>query len=400
MWSATNQLVGGLGRKQRPTRASTHADLALFGADLDTLCSTILYAYLRSHTPPHYNLHIPLLNLPRDDLALRPEFSTVLDRASLDSNHLATLSELETISDLNPEDTRWILVDHNKLTGSLGNRFGARAVGCVDHHVDEGAIPKDTGNEPRIIEKPKSCMSLVVRYNVTALQDLSRDIGPAGKSLAQQLVDVALAPILVDTRNSNKQSEELAIDRDAIVRLGEFRGEPVSDSERDAYFDLLITRKVAIEEISLKDNFRKDYKSWTEAGLVLGMSTIPQEPGYIFEKMGVASEIFWKEWREFSDERNLDIACIMMSTPPGHEVSRSKRWILLWARNEKAAKAAEAFYDANHGTLELNPVSDSVLDLEEAKGEFRCFWIMGQPQHTRKQVGPMIRTAIQESAKL
>lgn len=379
-----------------------HADLlASFRTpDLDSLCSTILYAYLRSHTPPQYRLHIPILHLPRDDLALRPEFSTVLDRARLDSSNLATLSELDQLSDLDPADTRWILVDHNKLTGSLGDRFGTRTVGCVDHHVDEGAIPQDTGDEPRILEKPKSCMSLVLRYHAETLRALSSNLASSPKLLAQELVDVALAPILVDTRNAKTPSEELATDHAAVALLGEFRGEPVSDSERDAYFELLITRKVAIEALSLQDNFRKDYKAWTEAGLVLGMSTIPQEPEYLFEKMGVASEAFWKEWREFADQRNLDIACIMMSTPPDHQHSRSQRWILLWARNEKATKAAEAFYDANHGTLALDPAPDNVLDLQGARGEYRRFWIMGQSQHTRKQVGPMIRTAIQESAKL
>lgn len=326
-----------------------------------------------------------------------------MERAGLDGDNLPTLSELDKLSNLNPEDTRWILVDHNKLTGPLGQRFGMRAVGCVDHHVDEGAIPEDTGDEPRVLEKPKSCISLVVQYNGKTLLDLSKDLGSHssnGKSFAQELVDVALAPILVDTRNSKEKTEAYAKDREAIALLERFRDEPIAESERDAYFELLVERKVAIEELSLQDNFRKDYKSWTEADIVLGMSTIPQEPGYIFEKMGVTTDTFLEEWRAFADERKLDIACIMMSTPPGQPLSISKRWVLLWARNEKAAKAAERFYDANHETLGLVSFPDYALDLQDVSGEYRRFWRMDQPQHTRKQVGPMIRTAMKEIAKL
>lgn len=314
------------------------------------------------------------------------------------------MSELEKLSDLKAEDTRWILVDHNKMTESLCQRFGTRVVGCVDHHVDEGAIPEDTGDEPRVLELSKSCMSLVVRYCREAWQDLSNDIKshspPDGKLLVQQLVDIALAPILVDTGNSREQTGQLAKDREAVTLLGEFRGEPLSDPERDAYFELLLARKVAIEELSLRDNFRKDYKAWKEAGILLGMSSIPQGPEYIFEKMQVTPETLLKEYRVFAEKRGLDIACIMMSSPPNQQNSHPKRWLLIWALNEKGAKAAETFYDANHIALGLSPYSNDALDLLDVNGEFRRFWRMDQPQHTRKQVAPMLRTAIQDSAKL
>lgn len=289
------------------------------------------------------------------------------------------------------------------MSDSLRQRFGTRVVGCVDHHVDEGAIPDDTGDEPRLIEKSKSCMSLVVQYCREAWHELSQDIGsqsPEGKLLVQQLLDVALAPILVDTGNSKEKTEQLAKDHEALALLGEFRGEPLNNSERDAYFDLLLARKVAIEELSLRDNFRKDYKAWKEAGILLGMSSIAQGPDYIFKKMEVAPETFLQEYRTFAEERNLDIACIMMSSPPDQKHPRPKRWLLLWALNERGTKAAETFYDANHDTLGLSPLPNDGLDLENIGSEYRRFWRMDQPQHTRKQVAPMLRNAIQESAKL
>ena len=61
--------------------------------DLDSLCSALLFAYFRTHTPPH-TLHIPLSNLPRADLALRPELNAVLNPAGLKPEDLVTLSDL------------------------------------------------------------------------------------------------------------------------------------------------------------------------------------------------------------------------------------------------------------------------------------------------------------------
>ncbi|POR36984.1 Putative exopolyphosphatase, partial [Tolypocladium paradoxum] len=78
----------------------------LTDADVDSLCCAILYAYLRSHAPPH-SLHIPLSNLPRADLGLRTEMAAVLRRAGLAPADLLTLCELPDT--LPPSDTRWLL---------------------------------------------------------------------------------------------------------------------------------------------------------------------------------------------------------------------------------------------------------------------------------------------------
>lgn len=297
------------------------------------------------------------------------------------------------------------MVDHNKMTDSLRQRFGTMVVGCVDHHVDEGSIPADTGDEPRVIEKSKSCMSLVVKYCGKGWQDLSKDLvgsgsPPDGKVLVQQLLDVALAPILVDTGNSKAQTEELAKDREALALLGDFRGEPLSESERDAYFELLLARKVAIEELSLKDIFRKDYKLWNEAGLLLGMSSIPQAPEYVFGKMAITPESLLKEYRAFAEERRLDVAVIMLSSPPDQKNSLPKRWLLVWGLNEGGAKAASKFHDANRNILGLSSYTTDVLDLQDTSKEYRHFWRMEQALHTRKQVAPMLRAAMQEVSKL
>ena len=82
--------------------------------------------------------------------------SAVLKHAGLTLKDLLTLSELP---DLKPEETRWLLVDHNSLTGPL-TKYSEQVTGCVDHHADEDVVRKDAS--PRVVEPCGSCMSLVV----------------------------------------------------------------------------------------------------------------------------------------------------------------------------------------------------------------------------------------------
>ena len=65
--------------------------------DLDSLCSAVVFAYLRSHTQPKNTLHIPLANIPREDLSLRPELTKALSYAGVGSEDLLTLSDLDEV---------------------------------------------------------------------------------------------------------------------------------------------------------------------------------------------------------------------------------------------------------------------------------------------------------------
>ncbi|KAH9891372.1 DHH phosphoesterase [Xylariomycetidae sp. FL2044] len=306
-------------------------------ADLDSLCSALLLAYLRTSAPPH-TLHIPLCHLRREDLTLRPEFGAVLRHASASLDDVLTLDELPLplplppgdddhappLFTLGPEATRWLLVDHNVMTGDLGRVYGDRVVGCVDHHADEGRVPRHPRREeegegeeegedvPRVIEKSGSCASLVVEHCRDAWDAVSREISTktetetetAGESqtqtqtqtqiqtntVDQQLAYLALGPILIDTNNLSDKNKTTAHDT-AAVALAESKmmmmmtrtsapvavttsstssssdkkppPPPVPAYERKAFFDRLSALKQDLSAMSVRDVLRKDYKEWT-----------------------------------------------------------------------------------------------------------------------------------------
>ncbi|KAI0840961.1 DHH phosphoesterase [Hypoxylon sp. FL0890] len=372
-------------------------------ADLDTLCSTLFLAYFRSHSPPH-TLYIPLCHLPRDDLSLRPEFSATLKHAAVTEDDLLTLSELPGVDSLKPEDTRWLLVDHNVMTGKLGQVYGNRVFGCIDHHDDEGKVPKDA--EPRVIEKCGSCMSLVVEYCRETWEKLAKEnSGGEAARINAQLAYMALAPILIDTNNLGNKMKTTAHDERAVAiaeaHLSPFTSassRPDADSDSDSSYDRarffakLSALKEDISYMSFRDIFRKDYKEWNEGNVKLGTSSVPQSFAFLVRKAG-GERAFVQELENWSAREGLDVVTILTTSKEGGEFRRE---LLVWARTgPEVVKAVKKFADGDgKEKLGLGAWGDGKLDTEDGVGSWRRCWTQARLESSRKQIAPMLRDAL------
>ncbi|QPH19010.1 hypothetical protein C2857_004149 [Epichloe festucae Fl1] len=356
-------------------------------ADLDSLCSAIVYAFIRTNTVPHA-LHIPISNLPRADLALRTEMTAVLRHAGLTTDHLLTLSDLPDLPDLPPQDTRWVLVDHNSLTGPL-KRFARQVTGCVDHHVDEGVVDKDA--QPRIIEPCGSCMSLVVDECKPAWQELSRGRNDDDDAAAEHdaLIKLSLAPILLDTTNLTAEHKVRPKDTDAV----RFLRDQLHDSNFDAaqYYDLVNAVKEDISALSVRDIFRKDYKEWEQSGLTLGISCVVRGFEYLLEK-AETRDTFLEELFSWSGERKLDVTAVMTTSYPDGKFHRQ---LLVWGLNDEGRAAVRTFNDMATEHLKLQQWHQGSLD----GGSERFAWAQFELAASRKQVAPLLREALRLSVE-
>ncbi|OLN95728.1 putative exopolyphosphatase [Colletotrichum chlorophyti] len=353
-------------------------------ADLDSLCSAVVYAYLRTLTPPH-TLHIPISNLPRHDLKLRPEMTAALAQAHLKPSDLLTLDDLP--ADLAPKDTRWVLVDHNALTGALASRYAARVVGCVDHHADEDAVPRDTGSEPRLIEKCGSAASLVVDFCRPAWEALEPTEADA------HLARLSLAAILIDTTNLASKDKTTPKDVSAVSFLEQLAGRPF---DRAAFFDDISAVKEDISSLGFRDIFRKDYKQWEDEGRVMGVSSVVQNLQYLLEKAGGDDGVLLGAFREWCEEKELDIGVIMTTSHPGGQFQRE---LLLWAFNKDAVASCKRFYDGYKEELGLGEWEGGRFD-EVKEGQWRMAWTQRNLSQSRKQVAPMLRAAVKGTPRL
>lgn len=361
-------------------------------ADLDSLCSALLLAYLRTYTPPHM-LHIPICSLPRDDLALHPEFSALLEYAKTSFADVITLSELETTQDLKAEDTRWLLVDHNDLKRELRERYGSTFVGCIDHHDDEKKIAKDS--ELRVIHKSGSCMSLVVGHFRDAWSALSSSTteDPASGRIDEELAYLALAPILIDTVNLKNKDKTTDFDTDAVnyleSKLGRDGHGKYSQVE---YHDKISQCKDDVSSLSVRDMLRKDYKMWSG----LGTSSINENFAGLVEKAG-GTENLIQELRKWADEKELGIVALLAVSKD--ESNKFIRELLVWAAKPEAVEAAREFERDNRGKLGLSTWGDGKLDIDDGT-EWRGCWRQEKVENSRKQIGPMLRRAMEGKMKL
>ncbi|KAI0117790.1 exopolyphosphatase-like protein [Nemania sp. FL0031] len=441
-------------------------------ADLDSLCSALLLAYFHTYAPPltrqgsvgdggaeglASTLHIPVCHLYRADLALRPEFAAVLRDAGVQGEDMFTLEDVLPLpagrhqaeskshegEGVRPEDTRWLLVDHNAMTGALANRFAARVIGCVDHHADEDVMPRNA--EPRVIEKSGSCASLVLERCAGGWEALSSAASGSlqngvenenenksdevleNAKIEAQLARLALAPILIDTVNLKDKSKTTAHD-EAAVALAEakiaayaellvntdtntdnakinIQTEEIKDKyNRTAFFTRISALKEDISEMSFQDIFRKDYKEWDVARLHLGTSSVPQSFQYLVEQKAQNDpSLFISEMGTWGAEKDgavpesesMDI--VVLLTTFQDDRGRFCRELLIWARSKAGVRAAKLFEERFGGTLGLESWGDGALDFRgDGEGEWRRCWAQRAVEHSRKQIAPMLRDVLKE----
>lgn len=345
--------------------------------DLDSICCALVYAYVRSSTPPYVS-HIPLSNIPASDLSLRPELRPVLSKANLKPSDLITLTDVPT-SSLSKD--KIFLVDHNVLTGPFSKVPSSQVAGCIDHHNDEVSVSRAA--DVRIVENSGSCMSLVIAQCRQVWQGICHAEEDAG------LAQVALAPILVDTNCLKDASKTKEVDRESVKFLESLlKGQ---DYDREAYFNEVTKAKQDIESLSLHDILRKDYKTWQEDGMKLGMSSVVKDISFLKTKADGADGLS-KSTKDFAAERELSIFAIMTtSTLEG----AFRRELLVSAFHPKAKEALQRFANEEGTTLGLKTWRQGELDKSSDDGAYCRCWIQEGVQYSRKQLGPMLRKSMQ-----
>lgn len=332
---------------------------------------------------------------------------------------------------IRPEDTRWLLVDHNAMTGILAKTFASRVTGCIDHHADEDVIPRDA--DPRVIAKTGSCTTLVLEHCAVDAwgpdpqTDSATTESLEAAKIKAQLARLALAPILIDTAGLQDKDKTTPRDERAVARaeahiaayealLPLTRSSENNDDEkrydRGIFFERTAALKEDLTEMSFRDIFRKDYKEWScgRGGLYLGTSSMPRGFGYLLDQKARGDAgVIGAALREWGDERDemlrgakMDLVAVFIGFKD--DEGEFQRELLIWARSEAGVKAAEVFERTWSDELRLEAWGDGVLDLKPvSKGgaketEWRRCWRQGALAYSRKQIAPMLRDALGEVA--
>jgi exopolyphosphatase len=234
-----------------------HVAMGNEAADLDSMASSILYAFFRSgggsETAPPV---IPLINIPRDDFVLRTEAHYLFRELGLDIAALRFADEIDLETLYQTQRLRLTLIDHNILAAAQA-RYAGAVEAIVDHHADAGLYQQA---DPRTIEPVGSAATLVAEAILRERPALI-DAGTA---------TLLLATILLDTVNLDPAAKRVTPkDQHVAARL-----RPVAGTDPDALFARLQAEKFNISSLTTQDLLRKDYKQWHSASIRYGISTI------------------------------------------------------------------------------------------------------------------------------
>ncbi|KAF2456841.1 hypothetical protein BDY21DRAFT_346223 [Lineolata rhizophorae] len=377
-------------------------------ADLDSLTSAVLWAYVRSHTAPKptfSNPCIPVVNIPSKDLALRPEFSHLFDEAKVEADQLVTLSDIPLDGSeprIAPRNLKILLVDHNVLQGELGRVYGDCVRGIIDHHEDEGRHPQThSGEEPRIIMKCGSCTSLVVEHvrdYWTGIQESSTS-SREDSSAHVHLAKWCLASVLIDTVDLGEPNKVTTHDINAAEYLASIvRRCQNPGFNQSMFYQAVKDAKGSLDGVSLQGILRKDYKEWADGGVKLGISSSVKPLGYLVDKAGrergsgPPTDAFLDGMQAHAKEQNLDIAAVM--TASVSDTGEFGRELLVWAFNQQGVDAFNRFAKSSRETLGLEPLPiNDQLGLKADGSLQRVAWKQGAVQYSRKKVAPMMRQA-------
>jgi exopolyphosphatase len=430
-------------------------------ADLDSFISAITYTYFQNHVNNQRArgaIFVPLLNMPKtassDLWRLRPEFGVAMRLATTrqrkanitrsgddQDEDKACLEDVITIRDIldNSDEVRpdlrrvfrpdlsesspspdlkvpLILVDHNAPAISIPKIPSSSIlanldlIGCIDHHVDEHVIPEDAS--PRIVTTGiGSCTTLVVSH-LRQSGTWPKVLDPSQSAAVAEVCHLALAPILVDTKNLKASGEKCSdLDRAIVAVLqNEMSGTAMmgvkSSWNRDDFYEPVVAAKAAsLDLLTAQEMFERDYKSWTEGAIEIGISGLVRPVSWLVEHFdGGAAELaaeigrFATQMQEEQTSDGVGFEVFVMLTPGPKGASKGKEVVMV-TFSERAAKVIQVF-EEKAGELKLEDWDDrsreafkAAFDKQCGQGRYKVWWMTNR-EKTRKQGAPIVREAV------
>ncbi|CAG8468665.1 6243_t:CDS:2 [Acaulospora colombiana] len=343
-------------------------------ADLDSVIGSIAYAHLNNQLANFDRTCLPIIQIPRSDIRIRPECVYVFEDCGF------SVDTLIFIDDITPHidklfanyDIQLVLVDHNELIGVWKN-FSQNVEVILDHHEDKGL---HMNARLRCVENVGSATSLVVLNFKDRWERESDDA---------KLAKFFLAPILADTifldvskgRTTNK--DQMAAD--FLLNFLEL-SENVNVFIKN-YYDKIRKARFDIFDLSNFDLLRKDYKERNIEKYRVGISSIGWNVDAWIKREGL--EVLIRGLKEYCQTRELDLLIVMLSFDHG---GFRREMIICSVNGPFCRKEVLEEFKAKMMGLERHPVMDNDIDEMDVG-----FYVQKNPNLSRKQVYPIVENS-------
>lgn len=431
-----------------------HAYVGNEACDADSICSAICMAIFRggvaAATAGESNegvVHVPVMPIPRADLALRREVLVLFELCGVDPALVVFIDELDLSALQAQGRLRLTLVDHNAVSGPLGG-LGDAVVEIVDHHQDLAEHVNVQGNARDIAFDANSGNGVALVGSCCTLV-AERLLEHAPALLTSEVARLLLGVILIDTINLNMDANK-ATPRDVqavqnmSVRISwlppsgsstittdntstgiclpsgssdpRLSSDAMFEALRSAKFDAAFWRELSVEEA-----LRYDYKQFARKDSAKGQrsehhpkedkaaSTAAPGPSPKLE-FGMSSvlcrlEMLWgkvealETLRAFAVARGLDSLVLMTATFDSEQNMRRELLVFV-PDDEKRLRDMKAFLKGPAGEFlqlrESQQQQSNSFDGNEKEGGCRLGfvgqWEMENTRPSRKQVAPVLMT--------
>ena len=328
-------------------------------SDLDSMASSETYAYWLSKNKESSTTYLPVMNIPRADFKLRTEAVYLFNKAGVDLDNLVFTDEIDLNALNNQGQTKFILMDHNKLA-SNHTSFADNVVEVLDHHADENLY----NNAQKVIELVGSTTTLVCERIIQNNPEL----------LKEDVCSLLLGTILLDTVNLDPEAERVTPKDDEMAHK---LMEVCSMSQQDL-FDKVQFEKFNVASLDTVDLLRKDYKEWQLGNVKCGISSVLLSVNQWDNK----DKELKKEFSSYCKSRKLDVLFAMNAyTDPDFH-----RELVVYSPNSEVFNKTLDFLNETNLNLESINLPNQKTD---ADGQVTYFK-QGHLGMSRKKLQPLL----------
>lgn len=331
--------------------------------DLDSVVSSLCLGLLIHTTGDSC---IPVLNIPREEYALKTEVSYLLSKNGISEDLLVFRDEVDLSALHAAGRLRLTLVDHHALPERDRPLYASMApLAVVDHRPQDcaasSAWPRDT---EVVIRTVGSCATLVGE----------RILNRAPQLLDAQVTDLIRSTILLDTGCFSAQADRTTALDVAVVEACEKRGAGTKDS-RSAAFEEIINARKDVSKLTAFQLLHKDMK--VVRGLPLpGMPLLVQD---FLQRPDAAAAL-----ADFCGKHLADAAVVIGMTFSGDAPRRDLAVYSAAGKEQPAKMLAEALQ--KDATLQLVPLPCAVPGVS--------LFDQRNPKPSRKQILPLVQAAL------
>ncbi|XP_078666349.1 uncharacterized protein LOC144908534 isoform X2 [Branchiostoma floridae x Branchiostoma belcheri] len=353
-----------------------HVVLGNEACDLDSTVSALAYAFFLHKTAATDDTsvaHVPVLNIPRDDLPLRTEITFFLAQENIPTNSLTFRDDINLPALHNQGKLALTLVDHNVIRAPDEQDLESAVVEVIDHHKDER---EESEGCEKTVETVGSCTTLV------AEKILEKDATVMDKQLATLL----MGTILVDTVNRSTEAQKVTPKDEAILeRLKDF----CPGLDEGELFQSIQEAKFDISELTVPDLLRKDLKSISNNDVTIAMASITMDLEQLLDKPNLIESM-----KEFCLKQNAKVLVVM--TISTNDTGGMERQLAVYSEDSiLRERVAETLDTATNVTLGLSHFETGIPTLRA--------YHQGNVAASRKKVLPILqdflKTPFQEPSK-